>query len=201
MSLRSRLSCLTFIILIYFLPTTAILLELVSFESRFFFLGASWLSSMALAVLLKIPLRELGLRKGGIRRALWSNGLFSLVCIPLMILGAQFFSPDVSYRPLGGGSVLLILYGLFLGPIQEVVYRGILFSLIEKITFNRYLMIGLSTFAYWFMHFIYNNAFMILVTLVAGLFWGISYSRTRNLIGVSLSHTTLGLTAIYLNLI
>lgn len=54
----------------------------------------------------------------------------------------------------------------------------------------------LSTTTYSFVHIIYHNPVTLFLTFVIGLVWYKCYSKTNNLIGVSMSHAVLGIVSI-----
>lgn len=94
------------------------------------------------------------------------------------------------------------VYVLFLGPVQEVVFRGIMFAELKKIRINDYRWaIFVSTISFCFLHLIYRHPPMLVITFVSGLAWGIIFTKWPNIWGVSLSHSMLGALAIFLGVI
>lgn len=52
-----------------------------------------------------------------------------------------------------------------------------------------------------FVHVIYKDPLMLAAMMIVGFFWYHLYLRTRNLIGVTISHITLGILTIALGLV
>ena len=95
-----------------------------------------------------------------------------------------------------------LFYLLFLGPVQEVIFRGILFAEMRKsgIVEGKWLVL-ISTCTFCFLHIIYNNPSVLLLTLVSGLVWGVLFLRWPSIWGVSLSHSLLGALAMFLGIL
>ena len=124
-----------------------------------------------------------------------------LVSIPILLVLHFFIKPNVAYRPLGGGLDLAIIYILLCAPLQEFIFRGLLFTELKKLTRSNLLHIVISSGLFFIFHLIYSNKFLILSSSLAGVFWNYSYARNQNIYGVIFSHSIVGAVAIMLNLI
>lgn len=92
-----------------------------------------------------------------------------------------FRQPDASYA-------WIAFYILISVPVQEIVFRGIIQTRLYR--FGRKKAIAASSVLYSAIHF--GNPLLVLLTLLAGIFWGYSFSRHPTLLGPSISHAILG---------
>ena len=106
--------------------------------------------------------------------------------------------------PLHSGYPLtaFLFYLFFLGPVQEIIFRSILFAEMRKsgIVDGKWLVL-ISTCTFCFLHIIYHNPAVLLLTLVSGLVWGVLFLRWPSIWGVSLSHSLLGALAMFLGIL
>lgn len=144
--------------------------------------------------------RELGFRTDNLKGSILSNLVF---CAAGAI--GLFFTYKAGFLRSNNDHLLPYIYAiyvLFLGPVQEIVFRGILFAEMKKIRVNDYRWaILVSTISFCFLHLIYRHPPMLVITFISGLVWGLIYSKWPNIWGVSLSHSILGALAIFLGVI
>ena len=62
-------------------------------------------------------------------------------------------------------------------------------------------LVLISTCTFCFLHIIYHNPAVLLLTLVSGLVWGVLFLRWPSIWGVSLSHSLLGALAMFLGIL
>jgi membrane protease YdiL (CAAX protease family) len=89
---------------------------------------------------------------------------------------------------------LLVIYGLFVSPLQELMARGALQGLLEQFLTGEhkiFLSIIASNLIFSTAHLFMSFQIGILV-FVGGLYLGWLYSRSHNLVGVWLAHWLLG---------
>ena len=189
------------IISLYILPVLIFKKYDFLFDFRFIIFGGLWFSAIIYAVLTRHGWEELGFSNANLINSFKENALFTILSIPL-ILGLHFLiQPNLDYRPLGGGLDLAIIYSLLFAPIQEFIFRGLLFAELKNLTRNKLVQIVTSSCLFFLFHLIYTNKFLIFSSSVAGVFWNFSYAQNRNIYGVIFSHSILGAAAILLNLI
>jgi len=144
--------------------------------------------------------RELGFRTDNIRDSVLWNLVFSAAgAVGLYATyKAGFLRPRNDHIL----PYVYAVYILFLGPVQEVVFRGIIFAELKRIRINDYRWtIFVSTISFCFLHVIYGHPPMLIITFVSGVVWGIIFTKWPNIWGVSLSHSILGALAIFLGVI
>jgi len=184
----------------FYVPVLIIWSGIIPFKYRFhasFILLAIFL---LYSFLRQHGFRELGFRTDNLKMSLLWNLVFSAA-------GAIGLYATYKAGFLRSNNDQLIpyvyaVYILFLGPVQEVVFRGILFAELKKIRINDYRWaILISTISFCFLHIIYGHPPMLIITFVSGLAWGIIFTKWPNIWGVSLSHSILGALAIFLGVI
>ena len=95
-----------------------------------------------------------------------------------------------------------LFYIVILAPVQELIFRGILFAEMKRCrTIAPKMMILISTITFSCLHIIYNNPVLLLITFVSGLVWGMIYLRCPSIWGISLSHSLLGALAMFLGVL
>jgi membrane protease YdiL (CAAX protease family) len=93
-------------------------------------------------------------------------------------------------------------YILILSPVQELIFRGIMFAEMKRCRIlEPKMMLLISTVTFSFLHVIYNHPPLLLITFVSGLVWGGIYLRWPSIWGVSLSHSLLGALAMFLGVL
>jgi len=184
----------------FFVPSTLIWVEIIPFEYRFYAFFCVLTGFSLYCLRRRYSLHELGFRADNLRSSLTWNLLFcALGAVGLYATHtAGILRPSSpTYLP-----SMYILYIVFLSPIQEVVFRGILFAEMKRIGLaDHRWMILISTFSFCFLHIIYNHPPLLIITFASGLAWGIIFAKRPNIWGISLSHSLLGTLAMFLGVI
>lgn len=93
-------------------------------------------------------------------------------------------------------------YIVILGPVQELIFRGILFAEMKRCrNIAPAMMVLISTITFSYLHIIYNHPLLLLITFVSGLVWGLIYLRWPSIWGISVSHSLLGALAMFLGVL
>lgn len=182
------------------LPIVLLWTGILPFAWRFYVLAAVLVGFILLSLHRGYGLRNLGFTTLHLGDSLRANLLFCGIG-SLGLLAAYQADLLMPYRQ-QGLACSYAFYMLFLGPVQEVIFRGILFAEMRRqgITEPR-VVVTISTLSFCFLHLIYNHPPMLLITLISGLVWSLLYLRWRNIWGISLSHSVLGALAMYLGML
>nr|WP_319495059.1 CPBP family intramembrane glutamic endopeptidase [uncultured Desulfobacter sp.] len=181
-------------------PVVLIWLKLIPFEYRFFACFCALAALVWFCVSRQYSLSDLGFRTDNLQSSLVWNLVFCVAGgIGLVFMQKAGFSRPQSQMT---SVYVYLFYFFFLGPAQELLFRGILFSEIKRIPGlgNRFFLC-ISTLSFCFLHIIYNHPPLIVMAMVSGLAWGIIFIKRPNLWGVTLSHSLLGTLAMLLYLI
>ncbi len=189
-----------FLFLVYYLPVILLVFDIIPFSFRFHMLVIITIFLIILSIFSHYSLKSLGLRIDTLKKSLLINVSFSAILILLMFIAYHY---DVIRKPtIPTWNLFFIFYVFISSPSQEFLYRGFLFSYMERYNISSPLLkISISTITYSFLHIIYFDFITIIVTLMMGLIWGYTYYRNPNLIGVSFSHAVLGVVSILVGII
>jgi membrane protease YdiL (CAAX protease family) len=96
----------------------------------------------------------------------------------------------------GGLFLTCMAYSVF-APVQEFIARGCFQTSFQNFLMGKYriliaIVISNLMFSMTHLHISIRFAF---IAFIPGLFWGWQYARHKNLIGISISHIIIGLSA------
>ena len=144
--------------------------------------------------------KELGYTTDHLGSALFWNFIFFVfggVCMYLASQTPLLRLESGSYLPYG-----YACYVLFIAPVQELIFRGIFFAEMRRAGIvHQGLAVIVSALSFCFLHIIYNDLLLLIISFVGGLIWGTIFIRWPNAWGVTLSHSLLGALAMFLGVI
>ena len=173
-------------------PVVLIWLKIIPFEYRFHALFIALAGLVYFCFSRRYRLAELGVRTDTLKNALELNlwfcaigGMILYLSLKAGVLIPRDHNASVPHT--------YVTYIFFLGPVQELFFRSILYAEMQRGQFysNR-LFLCISTLSFAFLHVIYGHPQMLVIALVSGLVWGILYIKQPNISGVALSHSFLG---------
>ncbi|MBI4992442.1 MAG: CPBP family intramembrane metalloprotease [Candidatus Harrisonbacteria bacterium] len=133
----------------------------------------------------KINLGKVEFSKKSALIAILSLGILTKILIPAgLLLGFLKFNPRLEPNHIISTA---IGYYLFVAPSEELIFRGIIFNLLER-HFNKWPALFTSTalFAVIYTHLSGNSTFpnwqYVGMAFIAGLVYGISYMKSRNIL-------------------
>lgn len=183
-----------------YLPILLIWLGIIPFTYRFHVLGAVLCSFVLFGLYRGYRLGELGLTLKHSRNSMLANVLFCAaggLGLYLVFKGGVQMPRDHSYSLTG-----FLLYIAFLAPIQEFIFRGIMFAEMKRCRISDpRIMLLISSVSFSFLHIIYDYPPLLLITFIGGLAWGMIYLRWPSLLGISMSHALLGAFAMFLGVL
>jgi uncharacterized protein len=186
------------ILIVYILPISLILAKVIPFEYKFHVLSIGTVALIVYSGIRRIHPSRLGFSKEQFKMAIkdvlpLTIGL-SLIMIVLHFSGRITRVPneDWTFYP---------YFILISAPSQEFLCRGFLSDLLRQVNIGLKGRILLSSLVYSFIHIIYLDIPTLIITFLIGLFWGMSYEKTKNIYGVIFSHAVLGAIAISIGLV
>jgi len=120
---------------------------------------------------------------------------FAIIAVILSIY-TYFFFPDLfllfpKTRPLIW--VIVIIFYPFLSALpQELIYRVFLFHRYRYLFQNDNVMIIVSAVAFSFLHIMYDNFLAIILSLLGGLLFTLTYHKSKSLFLAGLEHALYG---------
>ena len=85
-----------------------------------------------------------------------------------------------------------IFYSVLSVYPQEFLYRSFFFSRYEQLLKNPYLLIAVNALVFSFAHIMFRNLFVLIITLIGGVMFAITFSRTKSLLLTSIEHALYG---------
>jgi hypothetical protein len=189
-----------FILSICYIPAILIWTQILPFEYRFHSFIFVLVCFLFYCSRRRYSLHELGFRADNLGSSLRWNLLFCMLGGAGLCLTHKIgYSHSTNAPPLPH---VYAIYIFFLGPVQEIIFRGILFAEMKRLQiFNKRWILLISTLSFCFLHIIYRHPPLLIITFISGLVWGIIYLKWRNIWGIALSHSILGALAIFLGVV
>ena len=85
-----------------------------------------------------------------------------------------------------------ILYSVVSVYPQEFLYRSFFFSRYGVLLKNPYLLIAVNALVFSFAHIVFKNLFVLVITLIGGVIFAITFFRSRSLLLTSIEHALYG---------
>lgn len=183
-----------------YFPVFLIWAGIIPFAYRFHVLAVVLLSFIAHSVHRGYRPRDVGFTLDQSWNSLRWNVLFC--AIGGIGLYCTYRSGLLMPRTSSSSLACFLLYIVLLAPVQELIFRGILFAEMKRCrNIAPRMMVLISTITFSYLHIIYNHPALLLITFVSGLVWGMLYLRWPSIWGISLSHSLLGALAMFLGVL
>ena len=92
--------------------------------------------------------------------------------------------------------ILWLMVSIFYSTVsvypQEFLYRSFFFSRYGPLFRNPYLLIAINTLVFSFAHIVFKNLFVLVITLIGGVIFAITFFRSRSLLLTSIEHALYG---------
>ncbi|QBF34011.1 cyclic nucleotide-binding domain-containing protein [Thalassococcus sp. S3] len=195
---------LIFTIAIFIISTSLFYLVAEDYVEDVYDPGFSWQTVILFAIpsifiirVLKIPLRDLGIKRDGLFKSIWQAVLFCAVLTSPVIVYMLFFAEHTppEERPVQITSAFLLQYFLHT-VVQEIGARGLIQGLFVKFLADekghRSVLLASAIFAS--LH-VTLGIDAVILTFFAGILFGYAYLYQKNLGGVIVIHYWFGVLA------
>jgi hypothetical protein len=183
-----------------YLPILLIWFDVIPFTFRFHVLAAVLFTFVLFGLYRGYGLNEVGITLNHLRKSMLANTLFCAaggLGVYLVFLGGFQMPREHSHS-----LTSFLLYIAVLAPVQEFIFRGIMFAEMKRCRIaDPRIMLLISTVSFSFLHIIYDYPPLLLITFISGLAWGMMYLRWPSLLGISISHALLGAFAMFLGVL
>lgn len=187
------------LIFFYLIPILLLAYGVIPKEASHAILILMTLIMVAYALTKPIPAREIGIRKDNLRQALVWQGLATIVLIITLVIVSKTGLMHPKYYE---QSPLFYLFYIFLSaPLQEFVFRSLMFRELNIYLQKDWAKILVSAVIFSFAHYAYRDLSVLLITLVAGVVWGIIYLKKPNFWAVAASHALVGAVTVFLGFV
>lgn len=192
---------LFFLFLSFLIPPTCLYWGTLPYSYRYHSLiFLSFLMVVYAALYQKFTWQDLGFRYDTLPKSLFWNGLWA-ISIVIFVLSANHFGKIRNLEP-PNWSYFFIFYVFVSSPMQEFLYRSIIFAELKYNSIqNKWLIIGISALNFSYLHIFYHDFITLIVSFMMGVVWGSIYFKYPNFWGVALSHAVIGAVSIFVGLI
>ncbi len=195
---KTSVFLLFFICIIYIGLPLSILAGLIDFDYKFYALTIGSVVVYGVFRLLGFSNADMGITfmntKKSIIHVMPLTIVLVIAGVTIWLLGYSRITPNEKWS-------FFIFYIFISSPVQEFLYRGSLEAALNKFKLPYWGRMVLSTALYSFVHIIYRDWLTLVLTFAIGLIWYFCYQKTKNLIGVSISHAVLGVVTIVAGII
>lgn len=126
------------------------------------------------------------------KRILITFSVLSVFTLTAIALVKPEFLFDFPRQKTAVWLAIMIFYPLLAVYPQELFYRAFLFRRYRSLFPSDQVMISVSALTFGFAHIIYGNIPAVLLTLIGGYLFAITYQRSRSVLVVSLEHALYG---------
>ncbi len=88
--------------------------------------------------------------------------------------------------------LVMVLYPILSAYPQELVYRTFMFHRYRNLFTNEKVKIAVSTLAFSFLHIIFDNYIAVILSLIGGYLFTITYRKSNSLFTVAFEHAIYG---------
>ncbi|MBI1297320.1 CPBP family intramembrane metalloprotease [bacterium] len=193
------------VLIFYYVPPLLLLFDIIPFDTRFLILVSATILMILYAITQNYSWYELGFRTDTLIPSLLWNG--ALIFVFAIILVTAYFNGAIRQPtiPASTGAeiaIFFIFYLLISGPLQEYMYRSLLFAMLKRLHLqNGLALIILTSITYCYLHIFYKDTITLITTFGMGLLWGTIYYYYPNIWGCAISHSVLGAVSIAVGLI
>ncbi len=82
-------------------------------------------------------------------------------------------------------------------PLQEFIFRSLMIYEMKIFIHNKYAIVSISSIMFSLMYVMYHSWQVLVVTLITGIIWGVTYLKWPNFWGVAFSRAIVGTTAVF----
>ena len=133
---------------------------------------------------------------GGVRPYLLPLLLRDAVFLTLLGLAARFFAPQLLFTLVKRAPwiwvAIMALYPLLSVYPQELLYRAFFFHRYQPLFGSGWTMLLASAFAFGFVHIILGNWLSVVLCLIGGLLFSLTYQHSGSLLLTCLDHSLFG---------
>ena len=130
-------------------------------------------------------------------KLLWKYILLRFVVMVVVTTILMYFFNNeklfiVVKKNIGFWLMLSAFYSIFSVYPQELIYRSFFFARYRELIKNRNLFIALNALVFSLAHVGFKNPLVLMITLIGGVIFAITYSKTKSLLFTSIEHALYG---------
>ena len=117
-------------------------------------------------------------------------------CLLLLALAVRLFAPELLFSFVKRAPVfwalVMLLYPLVSVYPQELLFRAFFFHRYQPLFGNGWGMVLVSALAFGFVHIIFGNRLAVILSILGGFLFSLTYSQTGSLLVTCLDHAIFG---------
>lgn len=177
------------ILYLYLVPILLLYFKVVPSSFRIILLVLVAFLISGIARYEKWSLADFGISKEW-KKHFWPYFIFTVAGVGLLFIVEQLEIAKPMLNWWKNARFLLLFIPL--SVLQELIFRGVLMNMLERVFTNMWFIIILNAAVFSLMHIIYLKAWFTLpLTFVAGIGFAWMYYKYKNLVLISISHTIL----------
>lgn len=145
----------------------------------------------------KFNLRQIGMKSLPSKKSLASVLPVTFILILLLGLLKNYypflFDLRLHYRSPSSLIIRGLVYIILSVPLQEIIFRGILITFLEKYVSNHFLIVFIASLIFSAIHWPFNSPLFSLGTFILSLYISYNFIRYRNIYLSILIHSLLGI--------
>lgn len=133
---------------------------------------------------------------GGVRRV-WPEVLGRFVVCAVLLAGVLgLFEPErllqLPKRNPGLWAIIMFAYPVFSVYPQEIAFRALYFHRYERLFKRETVLIAVGAVVFGYAHIVMHNWWSVAFSMVGGVFFGLTYRRSKSLLAACIEHALYG---------
>lgn len=120
----------------------------------------------------------------------------NVICLVLLGLAVRLFAPHLLFsfvkRAPALWALVMLLYPLLSVYPQEILYRAFFFHRYQPLFGSGWAMVMASALAFGFVHVIFGNWLAVILCVIGGLLFSLTYQHSGSLLLTCLDHAVFG---------
>ena len=181
---------------LYIVPVLLVYTKIIPFKYHILTLLLVTALIIILTIVQKISFKNLGIYSDKLFRYYRPYILFTIIAIVFVSVMAEI----IGLEPLDWDSQqLYILWAIPISFAQEFIYRGYLMYKLKTFFRSAWVIILINALLFTFLHLVFKGLLVVLpLAFISGLAFAWMYKKYPNLLLISLSHTFLNFTAVFI---
>jgi uncharacterized protein len=122
--------------------------------------------------------------------------LRDVIFLGLLALAVRLFAPELLFsfvkRSPGFWAVVMVFYPLVSVYPQELIYRAFIFHRYQSLFGSGWVMLVTSALAFGFVHIIFGNWLAVVLSMIGGLLFALTYQSSGSLVLTCIDHALFG---------
>lgn len=195
----SRKIRIIFFFALFQIPVLLLFSGILDYSVRYWVLAVASSILILYTLIRKYSFSDLGFRNINLKKDILYNTAFCIFAVAALI--TAFSKGWIRDPTIPEWDYFFVFYVFISSPLQEFLFRPLVFHELKLAGCGKSGMIVISAINFGMMHVFYHDMITFLAALFIGLVFGLIYSQTKSIYGISVSHAVAGAISIYVGLI